>query len=237
MSALYKCLVVDDEPLAMQLIVSHVSQIDCLEVKATAENAIEALRLLKQEEFDLIFLDIQMPVLTGIELIRTMKDSPAVIFTTAYRDFAVESYELDAVDYLLKPITFVRFIKAVDKFLALKDEHPKSYETITAPLSGAKDNIYVNVNKKFVKVVYDDILYIESVKDYIHIHTSTGTVITKDTISDFEDKLPSNFIRIHRSFIVNSDRVSAFTSQDIEIGDKEIPIGKSYKDQVLARLK
>lgn len=237
MSEKYKCLIVDDEPLAMQLIASHVSQIDSLELTASAGNAIEALKILKEQAFDLIFLDIQMPVLTGIELVRTMKDPPAVIFTTAYRDYAVESYELDAVDYLLKPITFARFVQAVEKFVEQKSGANPQGLNSEASTESVKKDIYVNVNKKFVKVIFDDILYVESVKDYIHIHGDGDAVVTKEKISEFEEKLPDNFLRIHRSFIVNIDRLTAFTAQDVEIGHKEIPIGKSYKEAVMARLR
>ncbi len=233
----FKCLIVDDEPLAVQLIASHVAQINTLEVTATAHNPVEALRILKEQDLDLVFLDIQMPVLSGIELIRSMQHPPAVIFTTAYRDYAVESYELHAVDYLLKPITFSRFVKAVDKFLNLKKGNRSSLADTPSIIGDTKESIYVNVNKKFVKVKFDEILYIESVKDYIHIHTISGKVITKEKISEFEGMLPSDFMRVHRSFIVNTIRVSAFTAQDIEIEDKEVPIGKSYKESVLARLR
>jgi len=237
MSRKYKCLIIDDEPLAVQLIASHVEKIEALEVAASANSAISALQILKEQSFDLIFLDIQMPVLTGIELIRTMKIPPAVIFTTAYRDYAVESYELDAIDYLVKPITFERFIKSVNKFLN-REELEKSSTPIDKSSSSEKpDSTFVNVNKKYVKVIYNDINYIESVKDYIHIHTSSDTIVTKEKISEFESVLPANFLRVHRSYIVNTSKLTAFTAQDVEIGEKEIPIGKSYKDAVLMYLK
>ncbi len=234
----YRCLIVDDEPLAIQLIESHVAQLSTLTTAATAQTAIDALQLLKEQEFDLIFLDIQMPVLTGIELLRTMKHPPAVIFTTAYREYAVESYELDAIDYLVKPITFGRFVKSVDKFLATMELQPAATISVaTTSATPQASSIFVNVNKKYVKVIYDDILYIESVKDYIHIHTASDTIITKEKISEFELKLPVTFLRVHRSFIVNSTKLTAFTAQDVEIGDKEIPIGKSYKNEVMGRLR
>ncbi len=234
----YRCLIVDDEPLAIQLIESHVAQLSTLTTAATAQTAIDALQLLKEQEFDLIFLDIQMPVLTGIELLRTMKHPPAVIFTTAYREYAVESYEFDAIDYLVKPITFGRFVKSVDKFLATMEQQPAATISVaTTSATPQASSIFVNVNKKYVKVIYDDILYIESVKDYIHIHTASDTIITKEKISEFELKLPVTFLRVHRSFIVNSTKLTAFTAQDVEIGDKEIPIGKSYKNEVMGRLR
>ena len=236
MSGLYQCLVVDDEPLALQLIGSHIDKIDGFVVADQTHSPIEALSLLKDNSYDLIFLDIQMPVLTGIELLRTMRNPPHVIFTTAYRDYAVESYELNALDYLVKPITFARFAEAIDKFLHIK-RFNKADKPSSAPVSDQPKSIFVNVNKRYVKVIFDRITYVESVKDYVHIHTDTDTIITKDRISDFEQKLPNRFLRIHRSFIVNRDRITALTSRDIEIGLKELPIGKSYKAIVDSVLK
>lgn len=233
----YRCLLVDDEPLAIQLLESHIDKVEGLTVANTTQSPIEALSLLKDNEYDLIFLDIQMPVLTGIELLRTMRNPPAVIFTTAYRDYAVESYELHALDYLIKPITFVRFVTAIDKFLAVHEGTKVASQEVKSANSTTQDSIFVNVNKRYVKVVFDKITYIESVKDYIHIHMAENTIITKEKISDFELKLPDPFLRIHRSFIVNLDHITAFTSLDVEIGTKEISIGKSYKSSVSARLR
>lgn len=233
---LVRCMIVDDEPLALELINSHISHIPQLEVIATATNPIDAIKLLKSESIDLLFIDIQMPVLTGLEVVRTLQNSPAVIFTTAYRDYAVESYELNVVDYIMKPITLVRFIKAVNKYLDQRGLDPHINSLNNNP-EKVQSYIYVNVNKRYVKVTFDEIRYIESVKDYIRIHTITDTVNTKEKISNFENKLPSSFMRIHRSFIVNKSLITAFTSHDIEIGEKEIPIGASYKEAVMEVLK
>ena len=235
MSRKYECLIVDDEPLALELIETHINQIPQLVVTAKANSAIEALQLLKEHSYDLLFLDIQMPVLTGIELLKTLQNPPSVIFTTAYREYAVESYELNVVDYLVKPITFLRFVKAVDKFLITAGDQQSQSEPLGLT-SKTEESIFVNVNKKYVKVIFNQITYIESVKDYIHIHTQNETIITKDRISEFEKKLPGFFLRIHRSFIVSRKHITAFTAQDIEIGNKEIPIGKSYKNTVLEEL-
>ncbi len=232
-----RCIIVDDEPLAIELLTKHVAQVPELTLIATASNPIDALSILKKEQIDLMFLDIQMPVLTGIELVKTLSEPPAVVFTTAYRDYAVESYELNVLDYLMKPITFIRFLQSVDKYFDLKGQEP-SKVTITPNVeTEPTKSIYVNVNKRYVKVKFDEIKYIESVKDYIHIHTLNETVVTKEKISEFMTKVPENFIRIHRSFIVNRAMITAFTAQDIEIGEKEIPIGTSYKDDVLSILK
>lgn len=233
MSKKIRCMIVDDEPLAVELLSAHIDKIDQLELIATANNPIEAISLLKEHQIDLLFLDIQMPVLTGIELVKALQNRPDVIFTTAYREYAVESYELDVVDYLMKPITFVRFVQSVNKYIDKKSEHRKE-ENNSSPES---ESIYVNVNRRYVKVIFQDINFIESVKDYIHIHTPNNTVITKETISNFETKLPTQFLRIHRSFIVNRSKITAFTSHDIEIGSKEIPIGGSYRNEVLRQLK
>ena len=228
-------MIVDDEPLAIELLENHIQQVSQLELVATAQNPIDAIQLLKEKKIDLIFLDIQMPVLTGIELVKTLHNPPGIIFTTAYRDYAVESYELDVIDYLLKPITFMRFLKAVNKFIHSGNEVTET-PTIS-PKKESRESIYVNVNKRFVKVIFGDILYIESVKDYIHIHTASEKIITKEKISEFEHKIPTYFLRIHRSFIVNRQKITAFTSHDVEIGSKEIPIGASYKEKVRDVLK
>ena len=233
MSNKIRCMIVDDEPLAVELLSTHVDKIDQLELVATANNPIEAIGLLKEHQIDLLFLDIQMPVLTGIELVKALQNKPDVIFTTAYREYAVESYELDVVDYLMKPITFVRFVQSVNKYIDKKSDHQKEEKSSITQ----SESIYVNVNRRYVKVIFEDINYIESVKDYIHIHTINDTVITKETITNFETKLPNQFLRIHRSFIVNRSKITAFTSHDIEIGSKEIPIGGSYRDEILRQLK
>lgn len=230
------CMIVDDEPLAIQLLKEHIKQMPQLHCVASSQNPIEALHILKEQDIDLLFLDIQMPLLTGIELVKSLQRPPSIIFTTAFRDFAVESYELKAVDYLMKPITFSRFFQAVNKFIDQKQSEKEEVEELISD-EFTKSSIYVNVNKKYVKVIFSEIKYIESVKDYIHIHTSDDTIITREKISNFENKLPAPFMRIHRSFIVNLSKISAFTSHDIEIGNKEIPIGSSYKEEVISRLK
>jgi len=232
-----RCIIVDDEPLAIDLLTKHVAQVPELTLVATASNPIDALSILKSEQVDLMFIDIQMPVLTGIELVKTLPDPPAVVFTTAYREYAVESYDLNVLDYLMKPITFIRFIKSVNKYFDLNDKESVDIKIVKEPLNEQAKSIYVNVNKRYVKVVFDTIRYIESVKDYIHIHTLSESVVTKEKISDFMSKLPDGFIRVHRSFIVNRQMITAFTAQDVEIGEKKIPIGTSYKEEVLSILK
>jgi len=232
-----KCIIIDDEPLAIKVLETHLQEIPDIELVDSFQNPIKALGALKSTPVDLIFLDIQMPLLTGIDFIKSTKNLPKVIFTTAFRNYAIESYELDVVDYLLKPISFTRFFKAVNKFKSLSDI-PIPGETFTQHTDQVlNDHLYVNANKKYIKVAFADIAYVESMKDYIKIHTNDNIVITKDKLSVFENKLPPYFIRIHRSFLVNCKKVTAFTATDVELNEKEIPIGNSYKEQVIAFLK
>lgn len=233
MSELIKCLIVDDEPLAIDVIKGYVEQVQQLSLIDTCSDAMSAFQIINDQSIDLIFLDIEMPGINGISFIKSLTNPPAVILTTAFREYAIESYEIEVVDYLLKPISFDRFFKAINK-------HLKSSTVVTGiPASPEKSggSIYVYSNKKNLKVYFDDILYVESIKDYITIHTTEAQITSKNTITNFEELLPSGFLRVHRSFIVNSSKITAFTHQDIEIGDKEIPIGTSYKRAVLEQLK
>lgn len=230
-----KCLIIDDEPLAIEVIKAHLSQLPELELVAAFSNPVEAIDTLKQNHIDLIFLDIEMPLLTGIDFLKTVHNLPKVIFTTAYRNYAIESYELDVVDYLLKPIAFNRFFKAVNKYKNLVNITTSNPTSRDEQIKN--DHIYVNANKKHIKIRFSDILYIESIKDYVRIHLPNNSVMTKDAISNFEHKLPSEFLRVHRSYIVNTTKVTAFTKADIEIENKEIPIGASYKTKVIEILK
>lgn len=235
MATKIKCLLVDDEPLAIQLIKSHVELLDTFEVAGTCGNAIKALEFLRTTPVDLIFLDIKMPQLTGIEFLKTLKNPPAVIITTAYREYAVESYDLDIVDYLLKPITFDRFFKAIDRYLRIKAIPQPAQQAATSPND---DFIYIKTGNKFRKLLTNDILYIESFKDYIVIHCTAQQLNAKYKIGDIEMELQGkNFLRIHRSYIVNLKKITAFTPHDVEIGTKEIPIGTNYKEYVFKVLK
>lgn len=227
-----RCLIVDDEPLAIALIQSHIQQIPQLELIGSCQNALAAFEVLKKEQIALVFLDIQMPVLTGIDFVKSLKEPPAIILTTAHRQYALESYELNVVDYLLKPIPFIRFFKAINKYLDSRT--PISSQTI-AKGQGPK-YIFVNVNKKNLRIAFEEILYVESLKDYLRIVTKSQNVITKRTISSFEKNLPDTFCRVHRSYIVNLEEINAYTQQDIEIAEKEIPIGMSYKKNLMAKL-
>ncbi|MOA16251.1 Transcriptional regulatory protein YpdB [compost metagenome] len=200
-------------------------------------NAVEALTVLQQKNVDLLFLDIQMPQLLGTDFIRTLKNPPKVIFTTAYRKYAVEGFELDAVDYLLKPVSFERFIKAVNKVMQTQVQPAGEPVEIS---DGSKDGafIYFRADRKMVKVFLKDILYVESLKDYIKVITSFRQIITKQSISSLEAMLPANqFVRIHRSYLVAISKIDSFTADDIEIQKKEIPIGRMYQHEVNRVLK
>lgn len=229
----HKCLIIDDEELARRLLANHLSQLKNFELVASCESAIEANTILKEHSIDLLFLDIEMPVLSGVDFFKNLVNKPKVIFTTAYRDYAVEGFELDAVDYLLKPITFARFFKAVEKYTSQQDTTPSIEKS---PISH-NAFIYVRKDRKQVKVYYDDIRYIESLKDYIRIHLKDTHHVVKYNIGAFQNELDGRFLRTHRSYIVNTDFITAYTSYDIEIETIEIPIGDSYKKQVEAFLK
>jgi two-component system, LytTR family, response regulator len=226
----YKCIIVDDEPLAIEVIKTHIDNLGLFEIVAECSNANEAFQYLTSGTVDLMFLDIQMPGLKGTDFLKTLVNPPKVILTTAYRDYALDGYELNVMDYLLKPISYDRFLKAVNKFL--NQESRKSDE------KEDKKHIYLNVNKKVHKILINDIVYIESVKDYLTVHTLSGNIVAKHTISAFEQLLPENeFIRIHRSFIVSIGKIKGFNAHNIDIGGKELPIGPNYHTQVFEKLK
>ncbi len=231
----YKCLIIDDEELARELLETHLSQLNDFELVGSCSSAIEASSLLQQKTVDLLFLDIEMPVLKGTDFFKNLMHKPMVIFTTAYRDYAVEGFELNAVDYILKPITFQRFFKAIEKFTSLQNSNPKT--ALTAVLTSKEEYIFIRTDRKQLKVTFDSILYIESLKDYVKIHLKDETHLTKYRISAFEKELDQRFVRIHRSYIVNSDKITAYTKNDIEIGKAEIPIGENYKENISGFLK
>lgn len=225
----YKCVIVDDEGLARGLIKNHLVQLDNFELIASCGSAIEASKILKEEKVDLLFLDIEMPVLKGTEFFKNLIHKPKVIFTTAHRDFALDGFDLNAVDYLLKPITFARFFKAIEKFL---EQNQSSLNLLEHTEESKTDYIFVRKDRKRVKVFFDDILYIESIKDYIKIITHDDNLLIKESLKSFVEALDDRFFRTHRSYIVNLDKITAYTKQDIEIGKLEIPIGDSYKSSV-----
>jgi DNA-binding LytR/AlgR family response regulator len=229
-----RCVVIDDEPLARKLLIAHVSKIDILELVGECSNAIEAGNFLRTAKVDLLFLDIQMPEINGLQFMGTLKNPPAIILTTAYRDFAPEAFDLDVVDYLLKPISFERFTKSVNKFFEKRLES-KPNEIVNP----ARENafIYLKSDRKNHKVLLKEIVYIESLDDYVKVHFKDTTLVTRENISSFESSLPvGSFVRIHRSFIINTQYLSVISADGIEIRGKELPIGRAFKKSAMALL-
>lgn len=220
------CLAVDDEPPALDIIKNYVNAVPSLELAGACINALEAIEVLHSRHIDLLFLDIQMPQLLGTDLLRTLNNPPKVIFTTAYRKFAIEGFELNAVDYLLKPISFERFLKAVNKLMDIKPVQPQNDVAI-------ESYVYFRSDRKMHKVHINDIIFIESLKDYIKVVTTSKTIITKQSISSVEERLPkTSFIRIHRSFIVSLDKVQSYSPELIAIGNEELPVSRMYRHEV-----
>jgi len=230
-----KCIIVDDEPMARDVVRRYIQMISTLKLMGEFGNAIEATIFLQEQSVDMIFLDIKMPQLSGTEFVRSLRNVPKIIFTTAHKEYAHEGYELDVTDYLLKPIRFDRFLKAVNKAFPQK---PQEGETINSVPSEenkpATSFIYLRVDRKMIKVLLTDIVYIESDKDYVKVFTEKGFVITRQTIASVEAMLSdSMFIRVHRSYIVSLNKLKSFTAETLEIGDKELPIGKLYRNNFL----
>ena len=233
-----KCLVIDDEPLARDLMRSHIGKLENFEIVAECGDAMKALQELRNYQVDLMFMDIQMPQITGIEFLKTLKHPPKVIITTAYREYALDGFELDVVDYLLKPITFERFLKSINKFYQIAQEESQNIVTAVSTTIPDAAFIYVKENKKVIKLYLNEILYVEGLSEYVQIHTAKKRIVTKTSMTNMQNKLPdTGFIRIHKSFIVSMDRIEAFTTHSIEVPGKELPIGRSYKNSVLEALK
>lgn len=225
----YTCLIVDDEKLARELIEAYISQLSNLELIASCSSAIEASEYLNKERIDLLFLDIEMPLLNGVDFYKNLPQKPEVIFTTAYRDYAIDGFNLDAIDYLLKPIVFDRFFKSVQKFFSNK-KYALTKEKKDIVNNPKEDFIFISKGRKKIKILLEHVLYIESFKDYLKIHLTTETHTIKHKISVFETLLDKRFIRTHRSYIVNIDKITAYTKDDVEIGKIEIPIGGNFAE-------
>lgn len=225
------CIAIDDERLVLELLVDNILQVPYLHLVKSCKNALEAIEVLEKEKTDLIFLDIQMPKLSGIQFLQTLQHPPMVIFITAYEQYALESYNLNVVDYLLKPVSFERFLKACNKAKVLFD-----LRTDKSPVVKEEaDHIFVNVEYTLVKILFDDILFIEGLKDYIKIHLASCSkpVLTKMSLKAMEDKLPADkFIRIHKSFIIAANKISIVKRDLVCIGKDEIPVSDFYKDNL-----
>jgi DNA-binding LytR/AlgR family response regulator len=229
----YNCIIVEDEPLAAEVLQDYISQVPFLELKSVCSDAIFAMEILQKEKIDLVFLDIHLPRLKGLDFVKTLQSPPQVIITTAYQEYALKGYELGVIDYLLKPIEFARFLTAVNK-LRQSNETGTGLSHSTTMVPAERAHLFFNVSKRKVKVCLDEILYIESLKEYIRITTGSKSILTKFQLNQIEALLTrNNFLRIHRSFIVSKDKIDAFSATDIEIGGKQIPIGRSYKELVI----
>ena len=229
-----KCLIIDDEPLARELIRNHINKLESFEIVDECDNAMKALQCLRRESVDLMFMDIQMPQITGIEFLKTLKNPPKVIITTAYREYALDGFELDVVDYLLKPITFERFLKSVNKYYQLMEDNIQDSDLQSVDSTSEDAFIYVKENKKVIKVFLNEIIYVEGLSEYVQIYAVNKKIITKTSMTNMENKLSAcGFLRIHKSFIVSLSKIIAFTSNSIEVPGKELPIGRSYKNVVM----
>ncbi len=232
-----RCLIIDDEPIATEVIKNHLDKMDQLEIAGICDQAVQAFEFLKLHPVDLIFLDIQMPKMTGINFLKSLKNPPAVIIVSAYREYALEGFELDVVDYLLKPVSFERFLKAIDKYYTHYNKSNNSLgdEITAAPAQGS---IWVRSDRKNVRIETGKIRYIEGLKDYLKIYLDEEMILSKITMKEMEEKLKEeNFIRIHRSFLVPVKRISAYTQESVEVGKDALPIGYSYRNSVMAILK
>jgi len=231
-------LIVDDEPLALDVLETYIGQMPELNLIRRCSNALEANEALKSEKIDLMFIDIQMPQLTGIDFVRTLIDPPMVVFTTAYPNYAIQGFDLNALDYLLKPISLERFMKAVNRAIEHHEATSREYMPVPGSEESSSEFFFVKADKKLVKVNFDDIIYIEGLKDYVIIRLNNTRVITLQTMKSLEDRLPQNkFRRIHRSFIVAMDKITAIDGSLVEVMEKDkpksLPIGKNYRDDLL----
>ncbi len=229
----FRCLIIDDEPLAIDVIENYLQRLDITDI-SKCENVIDAFKLFQDKQFDLVFLDIEMPLMTGLDFLKSIKDPPGIIITTAYRDYAVEGFEFEVLDYLVKPISFPRFMKAMER--AMKMSHAPSKNKEAQPQEKT-DFLFLKVDRKFIKVIINDILYIESLKDYIRVKTKSDSFTSYQSLTSITEKLPAEkFIRVHRSFTVAIDKVNSFDGNCLEVGGKLIPISRENRQEILKKI-
>lgn len=229
------CILIDDEPLALEALEALIDKIPGLEIMGKFTDPVAAFEYLNKTKVDLMFLDIQMPELTGFKLIEALIDPPMVIITTAYRNYAPEAFDLDVIDYLLKPVSLERLMRSINRYYERIKDTNREVKTIIEPVQ--QEYIMVYADKKNHKVLFSDILYIRGLKDYIMIYTSTGKIIAKNTMKDFLEKLPcESFSRSHRSYIVSLDKITSFSGNSVYIGNIEIPVGRNYKNEILKKI-
>lgn len=225
-----RCLIIDDEPLARQLLESYVQQVPSLQLVQSCTSAIEAFQVLHQQEVDLLFLDIQMPGINGLSFLKSLKQPPQVIFTTAYTEHAVEAFELEALDYLLKPITFERFIKAIQKIT-------KKEEAATPTSQVTNHVLFIKENKRLVRIEHNDILFVEGFGDYVKVVTTNHTHVTYSSLNKIGELLPAgHFFRIHRSYIINLNKLNYLEGNYVKVAAHSLPIGLTFKDALLLKL-
>lgn len=229
-----KCLIVDDEPLAIEVLKKHLEKLGSIDIAGVTYDAIDAFNFLNKNKVDLVFLDINMPEMKGTELLKSLKNPPPVIFTTAYREYAVESYDLNVLDYLLKPISFKRFMQAIEKFF---NTHGKADEISFHKKGSGEEFLYMREKNVIHKIPVNEIIYAESMGDNLTVHSSDRSITSRFTISALEELLPADdFLRIHRSFIISLKHLTSFSPGSIYIGKKSFPIGPSYKEIVFEKL-
>ncbi|MCB9356922.1 MAG: LytTR family DNA-binding domain-containing protein [Saprospiraceae bacterium] len=230
-----RCIIVEDEPLATEILAEYIGQTPFLQLTHTCDDALQALDVVRSQPVDVIFLDINLPKLSGLEFLKTLLNPPKVILTSAYHEFAVQAFDLQAVDYLLKPIEFSRFTKAVYKLL--QPHRLPDAQAATKPAQGVRPYYFFTVSKRSVKIYLDEILFIESLKDSVSIVTKTKAYNTHYQLGELEELMRSdNFLRIHRSFLVAVDKIESFSAAEIEIAERTLPIGRSHKEYVMGRL-
>ncbi len=228
----YNCVIVDDEPIAREIIESFVNKTPNLKLIGSFQNAVETLNFSEKDDVDVYFLDINMPEINGLSLAKIINKKAHVIFTTAYRDYAIDGFDLNVIDYLLKPIAFDRFLQAIEKIPQLQKNNNSQ---INSDINN--DFLFVRSERKMMKISFNDILYIESLSDYLKIHLTDKVVVTRETITNITNKLPENlFLRIHRSYVISIQKIHSYTNEFIELSNKALPISRSYKESVLQKL-
>jgi two-component system LytT family response regulator len=229
------CIIVDDEPIARDILRTYIAQVPYLNLVGECSDAFEAMQLLNRQPVDLVVLDINMPRLSGLDMLRTLKKYPAIIITSAYSDYALEGFELSVTDYLLKPFSFPRFVQATEKVHQLRQ--PSDQPAPMVPAASKEDFIMVKADKKLTKVFFNELTHVEAYGNYIFIHTGPNRIMSKQTLTQFEEQLPSaQFVRIHKSYIVSLKAVKFLEGNELSIGARKLPVGKVYRDDLLKRL-
>ena len=233
----YNVIIVDDEYLAQKLLQDYVSKVDSLQLVATCSNAFEAMNALNNNQVDIMFLDIQMPDLTGLELVKSLEHKPAIVFTTAYSEYAVDAFNLSVADYLLKPFDFPRFFQAVNKAIGIEQPLTGVQDKPRDTISHSNDFITVKADYKLYKINYDDLLYIEGQHEYVTFHTTQRRITALFALKDLEEILPKDkFVRVHKSYIVSFKHIQDLDKSDVTVAGNKVPVGASYRDELLARL-